>query len=137
MSEEVQSSIRILMIISILLIIIYMGYILMNPYESYEKPEKIDDDKLFTTIKFNNILNNDSTNPNPSYITGSYFLTPGEEQYDEYNAYKQNPSQQPINAPHIDYINHSPSTLPEQNIMFAKPAANETYVNLLNNISRQ
>ena len=72
---------------------------------------------------------------NPDYITGTYYLEVGEDGYAKYNDYKKDPSQQPINAPPVDYKNNPVSTLPKENKMYAVPDE-DVYINLLNGRGR-
>ena len=73
---------------------------------------------------------------NPDYIAGPYYLVYGEDAYARYNEYKKDPSQQPINAPPVDYKNNPVSTLPKENKMYADPDPDDIYINLLNGNGR-
>jgi len=77
-------------------------------------------------------IQNGNQNDNLLYETGPFFLNENQDGYEIYNAYKKDPTEQPINAPPVDYVNNPPSTLPRSNPIFAIPNPDVTFVNLLN-----
>jgi len=77
-------------------------------------------------------MQNGNQNDNLLYETGPFFLNENQDGYAIYNAYKKDPTEQPINAPPVDYVNDPPSTLPRSNPIFAIPNPDVTFVNLLN-----
>ena len=70
---------------------------------------------------------------NKMYNLGDYYFSTFSPQYDIYNAYKADPSKQPITLPSVDYNNEfvSPTLSKNCNPMYAIPEKGSTYVNLL------
>ena len=72
-------------------------------------------------------------NDNAFYQTGGFFLPENSTGYKIYNAYKMDPSKQPISLPPVDYQHSFVSpNLPSYNPMFAIPSKTDEYINLLN-----
>lgn len=70
---------------------------------------------------------------NSDYKLGDYYFSTFSPQYNVYNAYKSDPSQQPITLPSVDYDNEFESTLSKKcNSMYVIPESGSMYINLLN-----
>ena len=70
---------------------------------------------------------------NKDYKLGDFYFSKFSPQYQRYNAYKADPSKQPITLPSVDYNHEFESTLSKKcNPMYAIPEAGSIYVNVLN-----
>jgi hypothetical protein len=110
--------------IFLLIAVIAMIILILYSPESYKnKNEPLIDDKKNEKIDMDN----------KKYNLGDYYFSEMTPEYNVYNAYKSDPSIQPITLPSVDYNNEFQSTLSKNcNPMYAIPEPGSTYINLLN-----
>ena len=112
-------------VIVMILLILFQG-------ESYKNDNKIHPSFSFPVYDNDDINDNNDMN-NPSFVLGNYFYPEWSKQYKLYNAYKADPTQQPITLPSVDYTKEFESTLSKKcNPMYAIPEKETVYINLLN-----
>ncbi len=117
-----------IVIVVVCAIFVFMMILILQ--ESYSPDNR---EKSFQSIqKIEQQIQNGNQNDNVLYQTGPFFLNENQDGYAIYNAYKKDPTEQPINAPPVDYVNNPPSTLRLSNPIFAIPNPDVTFVNLLN-----
>jgi hypothetical protein len=118
-----------------LLIVLAIGIIIAMKWMSYQPTHSSEPATHSYTSGVNEHYQADSTfyqNDNQNYNLGNFFLPENSPGYDQYNAYKKDPSVQPINFPAVDYKNEFVSGLKKSNPIFAVPQEDVTFVNLLN-----
>lgn len=108
-------------VIAMIILVLYSG-------ESYK------DKNLNGGMPLFDVMPDEEVNmDNKNYKLGDYYFSKFSPQYKLYNAYKADPSQQPITLPSVDYNHEFESTLSKKcNPMYAIPETGSIYVNLLN-----
>lgn len=108
-------------IIAMVILVLYNG-------ESYKDKNQLREMPVFDMMPVEDV-----DMDNTSYKLGDYYFSTFSPQYNRYNAYKTDPSQQPITLPSVDYNHEFESTLSKKcNPMYAIPETGSIYVNLLN-----
>ena len=119
-----------IVIVVVCAIFVVMMILLLQESYTPDNRDKSSDQKIQKIEQIQ--IQNGNQNDNVLYETGPFFLNENQDGYAIYNAYKKDPTEQPINAPPVDYVNNPPSTLPLSNPIFAIPNPDVTFVNLLN-----